>query len=282
MNTEKKTPFNRENPMSNRLCIYHKNCADGLGAALAVYNSKEWGKDTEFLSAQYGDAESLLVIDHHKTAEEALKGLDFCIFDMNYSGAMLTWDYLHKPLNVEKVPELIRYIQDRDLWKWEMEQSREVSAALASYPMELEIWDRFLDDSEVEQLKLEGEGILRYQQTQIDRAIYQWNNSEQYIHLEDGAGSSYTVPVLNTSTLISEICGELAKGWPFAAVYFDTTDGKRVYSLRTRDSDTDVSAIAKHNGGGGHPAAAGFSVPIDQALAMSFPSTEGNRMRDMT
>ncbi|PIE00149.1 MAG: phosphohydrolase, partial [Thiothrix nivea] len=46
---------------------------------------------------------------------------------------------------------------------------------------------------------------------------------------------------------------------------------KRVYSLRTRDSDTDVSAIAKHNGGGGHPAAAGFSVPIDQAIAMSFP-----------
>ena len=39
-------------------------------------------------------AESLVVIDHHKTAEEDLRGLDYCHFDMTHSGAYLAWEYL--------------------------------------------------------------------------------------------------------------------------------------------------------------------------------------------
>jgi nanoRNase/pAp phosphatase (c-di-AMP/oligoRNAs hydrolase) len=38
-------------------------------------------------------AKDLLIIDHHATAEKELGGLDFAIFDMNKSGAVLTWEY---------------------------------------------------------------------------------------------------------------------------------------------------------------------------------------------
>ncbi len=186
--------------MSNKICIYHKNCADGLTAALAVYNAPHWGKDTEFLSAQYGDkapdvsgkdviivdfsyprdilldmnesANSLFVLDHHKTAQEALEDLPFARFDMNSSGAMMAWEYLHEPIAPSKIPQLVNYVQDRDLWRWKLPESKEVSAALASYPLKLKIWNEFLNNSEIERLKREGEAILRYQQTQIDRAIY--------------------------------------------------------------------------------------------------------------
>jgi len=51
-----------------------------------------------------------------------------------------------------------------------------------------------------------------------------------------------------------------AAGRPFGVCYFEL-GGKRVYSLRSVHG-VDVSEIAKAYGGGGHPAAAGFEVPV--------------------
>jgi len=133
------------------LCLYHANCADGFAAALAVW--MKYKDSYEYIPVQYGNpappvdgrdvlivdfsyprkellqlkeaAKSLLVIDHHKTAEKELAGLDFCIFDMNKSGAVLTYQYISPD---QEIPKLFLYIQDRDLWKWELPSSREVSA----------------------------------------------------------------------------------------------------------------------------------------------------------
>lgn len=86
----------------------------------------------------------------------------------------------------------------------------------------------------------EGAAILRYQHQivaqHVDRA-----------RLEDLAG--YRVPVVNASSLFSEIAGELSESYPFAAVWFD------------RDGGIDVSEVAKRFGGGGHFHAAGFEIP---------------------
>lgn len=57
---------------------------------------------------------------------------------------------------------------------------------------------------------------------------------------------------------VPDIAGELAKERPFGACYFDRQDGKRQWSLRSRDGGADVSEIAKRHGGGGHAQAAGF------------------------
>lgn len=262
------------------LCLYHKNCTDGLGAALAV-RTFLWGEgqlnNTEFQSIQYGDtppdvtgkdvyivdfsfsrttletmkqqANSLVVIDHHKTAQAELAGLDYCIFDMDKSGCVLTWEYLFP--NVEP-PELFYYLQDRDLWRWQLPQSREVSAALRSYKPFFDVWDDFMVDGAIEKLKGDGAAILRYQQREIEIAI---SRELEYINI-----GGYDVPCINSTHLISEIGNELAQNNPFAALYFDTTDGKRVFSLRSTDEGVDVSQIAKQYGGGGHRNAAGFTV----------------------
>ena len=257
------------------LCIYHKSCADGFGAALAVklYFDKI-DQDGEFIPAHYGDtppdvkgknvyivdfsyprdvllkmhadAESLIVIDHHKTAQAALEGLEFCVFDMSKSGAVLTWEHLHK----EPVPLLIQYIQDRDLWAWEIDYSEEVSAGLATLPMDFVIWKRHLKD--ISNLAGKGAVILNYQKLVIKGII------SKEIPLVEIAG--HMVPCVNTTTLISEVGNELSQGHPFAAMYFETDD-KRVYSLRSaKKGGIDVSAIASLFGGGGHFHAAGFSV----------------------
>jgi nanoRNase/pAp phosphatase (c-di-AMP/oligoRNAs hydrolase) len=72
----------------------------------------------------------------------------------------------------------------------------------------------------------------------------------------------HKVRVVNATVLFSEIAGELAEDSPFGACYFDRHDGKRQWSLRSRDGGVDVSEIAKAHGGGGHKNAAGFEEAL--------------------
>ena len=270
------------------LCLYHKNCTDGTGAAWAVRKHLESvGKlqDAKFQTVQYGDAppnvidldviivdfsfprdvlrimkqqaNSLIVIDHHKTAQAELDGLDYCIFDMDKAGCILAWEYFFD----NNPPELFYYLQDRDLWKWELPESREVSAALRSYKPFFDVWDEFMTPEGLSKLKAEGAAILRYQQQQINAVL---SRPSETVTI-----GGYEVPCVNSTHLISEIGNELTQGQPFAALYFDTTDGKRVFSLRSTNEGIDVAEIAKQYGGGGHRNAAGFAVEKPVVLPVS-------------
>lgn len=259
------------------MCIYHSHCPDGFGAALAVHLwAKQNNKTITFYAAHHGNpapdvsgydvfivdfsypratllalkeaANSLFVIDHHKTAQEDLAGLDFCIFDMEKSGAVLTWQYFFPKTDV---PLLLQYIQDRDLWNWNLDNSREISSALQTITMDFDTWGYYLNDNNIEQLISKGQTILEYQQKKLQKIA----SSE--IPLVNIAG--YNVPCVNTTQLISEIGNELAKGHPFAAMYFENATD-RIYSLRSSEDGIDVSAIAQLFGGGGHFHAAGFKI----------------------
>lgn len=77
-------------------------------------------------------------------------------------------------------------------------------------------------------------------------------------HARDVEMAGHRIKAVNATVLFSEIAGELAKGAPFGACYFDRFDGKRQWSLRSDPDGVDVSAIALSRGGGGHKHAAGF------------------------
>jgi len=72
-------------------------------------------------------ANNLLVIDHHKTAMKELEGLDYVVFDLDSSGVTLTWQVFNPGVNI---PSILLYIEDRDLWKWELPDSKEISEGL--------------------------------------------------------------------------------------------------------------------------------------------------------
>lgn len=268
----------------NHLVIYHKSCPDGFGAALAlkVYFDREHPNQTvEFIAANHGDAVpdvtnkhvyivdyaynrdttlaiekaalSLIVLDHHKSAEEYLKGIDCCIFDMSRSGAMMTWQHFNPQW---PVPLLIQYIQDKDLWTWALPHSKEFSSGLSLYPYDFKTWQALLDDKNIEQVIDQGRTVHAYEQQLVRRAI------GKGVRIVNVAG--HQVPMLNSSVLSSEIGNELAIGQPFAVTYFDTKD-KRIFSLRSDANGLDVSAIAKQfTGGGGHFHAAGFALPLSE------------------
>lgn len=257
------------------LCLYHKNCADGFAAALAVwltygdgwdYRAVDFGEDPPSVvgrevlivdfayprlqtEGMFQQAQRLTVIDHHKTAAQALSGLPYGRFDLTKSGAVLTWEYLFPQ---RAVPLLFQYVQDRDLWRWQLAHSREINAALRLQPQTFATWQAFLDDTRLLALLPLGQAVVQYQDHYIQAV------TTGPVGTVDLAG--YRVPCVNCTHLLSEIVGALAEQAPFAVGYFDRGD-RRIFCLRSRPKGVDVAAIAQQFGGGGHAQAAGFWRP---------------------
>lgn len=253
--------------------IYHKNCPDGFGAAWAAWKvladrakyipmaydepMPDLPADSRVLMVDFCPAraqcmelankvESLRVLDHHQTSADGMRGVPWATFDMEHSGAYLSWAHFHG-LNV---PEFVLFLEDRDLWRFKMPYSREVAAALSSYPKKFVVWEQ-LYGMGMEKLKLDGGTILRSQRQRIEEMCAQVRWMEF-----DG----HKVPVVNASTLFSETVDFLCQKFPdvpFAAYYFDRADNKRQWGLRSPNR-FDVTPIAKKRGGGGHPGASGF------------------------
>jgi hypothetical protein len=253
--------------------LYHAGCPDGFGAAYAAW--KKFGVCSTYIPINHGDplpelpatadvlmvdaayprakhldlvsrVRSVVVVDHHKSAQEDIGDLPNTHFDMDHSGAVLAWQHLHDALT----PTLLKYIEDRDLWRFGLPDSQEISAALSAYPMQFELWDSF----NVRHLAVEGIAILRLKMQKVvemcERAFW-------------GKVCGHDVLVVNTTVFGSEVGNELCKAnpsMPFAAYFFEKK-GLRCWGLRSV-GDFDVSAIAKKLGGGGHRNAAGFTQPI--------------------
>lgn len=277
--------------MSKPLVLYHANCWDGFCAAWVA--RKAMG-EIEAVPVQYGQdppdvagrqvfildfsykravleemsqhAQSIVVLDHHKTAKEDLEAVGrdpftgylsggktlLCIFDMNKSGGRLAWEYFAVPqssLANCPVPWLVEYTEDRDLWRHALPNSREINASLRTLPLDFTAWDLLHQASNLQVMTVEGAAILRREKQIID---------EHVGHAREIELDGHKVLTVNATVLFSDIAGELAKGRPFGTCYFDRQDGKRQWSLRSRDDGVDVSAIAKAHGGGGHRNAAGF------------------------
>lgn len=306
--------------MKPDMCIYHGNCADGFTAAWAVW--KRFGDEVEYVAGVYGEAPpdvtgkdvvivdfsykrsvleemaksagSILVLDHHKTAEADLSdgglftaiagwrgvmdwgryadnvAIDkmenagcriYTVFDMERSGAGITWDIFHPET---RRPALVSYVEDRDLWKFEIKDSRAISAFIFSHEYTFENWEdlRSALDAEGNAPALAGRAIERKHHKDVAELVAKLKR-----HMVIGG---QLVPVANLPYTLTSDAGHLMcrpepglAPPPFAACYWDTPDG-RVFSLRSDDQQggADVSEIAKAYGGGGHKNAAGFRMPL--------------------
>lgn len=214
-------------------------------------------------------ARRVSVLDHHKTALERYKKetkslSEFTIdenlsvyFDMSRSGAMIAWD----TFNTSKLftPSLINHIQDRDLWKFELVETKAYTAALRSYPQTFKVWDDLAEDHGYNnndcylQFILEGEAILRYFNQQLTFALA---DTKREITIDGVKGLSANLPPMFASDAGSILAEESGT---FGLTYFINQNGHYSCSLRSI-GDFDVSSIAKKFGGGGHKNAAGFSI----------------------
>lgn len=299
------------------ICIYHGNCDDGFGAAWAIW--RRWGNEVAYVPGVYGKplpdgsgrnvlfvdfsgkraeidamaqtAKSIVIIDHHKTAEAELapfviktaNGLTdlngapelvpsmlrdlaelnrppvIAYFDMAQSGAVMAWEFAHGIPRNDPPPNILSLIQDRDLWRFAYgDRTKQFSAALRTYPMTFEAWDAIAADPD--NLVKEGEGILRAHNANIQKFL-----ADAYWDYVGG----YLVPVVNVPYhYASDTANALLSIFPeamFAASWFRRGDGMVQYSLRSEDGRMGVSEIAKRVGGGGHRNAAGYQVKSQTA-----------------
>ena len=253
------------------IILYHAECSDGFGAAWALWKKYpsasflpvkhghpppsdlqdrrvvivDFSYARPILEAMAAETKELLVLDHHITAERTLDGFSNAYFDQTKSGAVLSWEWAHGTA----APWLLQYIQDKDLWTWALPRSREINAALASYPFDFNIWDSLTQPV----LEQEGRAILRYEHELVGKLAAQVSMVEF---------QGIIVPAVQSSILTSQIGERLSPHHPFCLIWHDR-DGRRYFSMRSRSDGTDVGRIAASFGGGGHTHAAGFSVPLE-------------------
>ena len=155
------------------LIIYHgRSCPDGFAAALAAWLFYQG--QAEFLGLDHGDIKSvddlpalagravyildfsfsptlmhsieeraakLVLLDHHKSAADKLHGFasrcGVVHFDMKKSGARLAWEFFQSE---RALPDLVRFVEDRDIWAWQYPESAGFLAALDMEPFEFARW----------------------------------------------------------------------------------------------------------------------------------------------
>lgn len=283
--------------VKNAVVIYHANCNDGFGAAWAFWrlvDEKGEYEEVEYIACNYGDepiihsgvdlfildfsfprdhlkafcelTNKVLLLDHHKTAEEALTNwpdqpanLEI-VFDKNRSGASLTWDYFsakYTPDWIGQRPKLIGFIEDRDLWKFQYEGTKAIHEVLSLLPKDFDKWNRFAHRIEgptgyLEAVR-EGE-LIREHTLSICKSILESGTRPCTINGAEGL-------VVNAPGMFASELGNMlaVQSSTFGASYYHEANGSVKFSLRS-NGDYDVSAIAKVFGGGGHRNAAGFTL----------------------
>lgn len=262
-----------------KLVVYHADCLDGFCAAWVAW--RRFGDGAEYFPAFYGKpapdvagrevfivdfsysyeetlaliaaAKHVTILDHHKTAQEALSripndpyGKAEIVFDMDRSGAGIARDYFEPEFD----NWLVNYTQDRDLWKFALPESTLVNAYIGTLEQNFATYEHASLLS-VEEAASFGVGAERYKRMYVAKMV-------QHARRVTFAGHD-NIPIVNAPYIgISELVGELAETALFAVGWFVRGDGKTAYSLRSR-GDFDVSELAKQFGGGGHKNAAGFT-----------------------
>ncbi len=304
------------------LVIYHANCADGFTAAWAVRQAMDAdfhagvhgeappdvaGRDVILVDFSYPRAQlvdmaqvarSILVLDHHKSAEAELRSGEVKVGTIGQAGlkgarivrldnlpdAREAWLHYEETATVldgvvcaffdmdrsgagiawdffhpgKARPALIDHVEDRDLWRFALHGTREIQSALFSYPYRFEVWDELMQ-APVFELYQQGLCIERKHHKDVAELVAVAKRQMVIGH--------YEVPVASLPYTLASDAGHLmAQGQPFAACYYDKAVG-RVFSLRSADDGVDVSEVAKLYGGGGHARAAGFTVPRAHELA---------------
>lgn len=219
-------------------------------------------------------AKSFHIFDHHKTAQAELAGEPYAVFDMDRSGAGLTWDMLFgknsgKPMcNIFECrcgrdaarPWFVDYVEDRDLWRHVLPKSKETNAYIMTLPHTTEAWDQ-LSDMDFSMAVDLGAGALAQIRHYVEKAVAQRQMGMLPV------GHAPVVAVVNAQYMnCSEVGEALTEFAPVGMTWFERGDGMIQFSLRSNKDrhNTDVSELAKFFGGGGHKNAAGFQLSIPE------------------
>lgn len=263
--------------MKKIIVFYHSNCPDGFSSAWIF--RKKFGNKAQYFDFNYHrsintdikDSEiyfvdvspskerieklkannnKIILVDHHISSKEKLSFFDETFFDIEHSAAVLSWKYLFPK---KKIPLLFKYVEDIDLWKFNLPHSHELNCIVDNYDFTFENWTKlvnwFNNKKKLKELLKVGKIIFNYQ----NKLVKDIANKAELVEFE-----KEKVLAVNTPILISEVGNYLLTkhNIPFSIIWHKATK-KILVSLRS-NGKRDVSKIAEKYGGGGHKNASGF------------------------
>ena len=283
---------------TTKIGIYHKNCTDGTTAAAVllkkfpdiklfplvhshteddlehIHKTAGEGSEIYFVDFATGVEEFLdkghdiLVIDHHIGAKERMNKLAeeneklTFVFNNEKSGASLAWSYFFPN---EKEPELIKYVEDSDLWAGKYgNDTIYVTSFLSSSADTPEKMLDFIENSDIKKIKEKGKVIADYADVQISRLV----EGTQWIKLQIGEHEVHAYNIVSDE-YVSAVGNKLATINGKAAVMFSINGGNVNFSFRSIDSNNPSALdLAKILDGGGHRNAAGATVLLKDFIEM--------------
>lgn len=288
--------------------IYHANCDDGFGSALAAW--LKFGDDARYIPSNYGDkppkvfdedvfildfsypravmkklsetARSITLLDHHKSAAIDLSDLSLhcdsiISFDMEQSGSVLAWRWFHPGV---AAPQLFLYIDDNDRWQFKFKETKYIIRNLRSYPQQFDTWHEIMSMMEVSRMFYEdfvSEGVAqeRFFQSQVNFLLSMSNPHTVWLNGEKGLAINATrMYVSDLGHRLAEQSGTFGLVWSLLGPELDVT--RQVACSLRSIGEFDVSEIARSFGGGGHRNAAGFEISFAQLeMILSSPSNKG-------
>jgi len=269
------------------LVIYHGKCPDGFAAALAAW--QYYGGNAEFVGLDHGDVRSvadlpvvagravyildfsfsehilraveeqaakLVLLDHHLSAAEKLTGFHcrcgVVHFDMKQSGARMAWHFFHPD---EPVPDLVRWVEDRDIWVWQYPESVGFLAALDMEPFEFTRWQTIaeFDAQQMAAYIARGQAM----DEKFVKLAEQLADNARPLVFNGIEGLMVNAPSAFHS-LVGDILSK--KSGTYALMWAVDAKGVVKCGLRSR-SGFNCIELAASMGGGGHAQACGFKMP---------------------
>ena len=288
------------------------------------YVPLQYGKNTDFLLGNKNDlvifvdfsleyermkaivdrVAGLIVIDHHKTAIEDMVRINSenvnarYIYDVEQCGASLTqlafksfFDTYpnvceHQEYQDKEREKFYAYIRDRDLWLWELPDSKEFSEGLIYKTYEMKndprkfnsfIWEyiskvKYKDPGGTStEIIIQEENLLHKEIIELGKILLlETERKVQSIIKKISKCNKCNIEVngvkfkiISASDNVSELGNAICQEFHTQAmVYFIVDNEKVVVSMRSMAHLEDVSVVAKSFGGGGHRNACAFEIEI--------------------
>ncbi|XP_028805543.1 uncharacterized protein LOC114760456 [Neltuma alba] len=245
------------------------------------------------VSAKVG---TVIILDHHKTALEKLGSESSAdknvikVIDRERSGATIAFDYFKKKLlssvadakhqsvlkQFEGVRQLYDYIEDADLWRWKLQNSKAFNSGLKDMNIEFDarlnpsLFDQLLSLN-VDSVISQGMASLSCKQKLMDDCL-----SQSY-RIALGGGAYGSCLAVNADAALSELRSELGhqlasksqnlKLRAIGAVVYKVPEignhNMLKISLRSLGNE-DTTPISQEFGGGGHGNASSFMLSSEQ------------------
>ena len=289
-----------------RFCpMHHGEAWEALGLDGQITYILDFSFPREALEAMALVARSVTQIDHHASARAPwaalLTNLDgherfnhtdlplAVIFDLDKSGTRLAWEHFFPTI---PLPLPLCHIEDSDLWRFALPGTRVFGRALRLLPFDLAIWDQLMDEANTptspryQAMLADGCAIEHFFQREIARlsdcrlvspatlrgdpidALQSIRHGQPIISGKNSTWHATAGLAINADTLFaSELGNSLAeRSGTFGLIWQLAADGEVKVSLRAAGK-VNVAEIATRYGGGGHPNAAGFRMPVAEFLS---------------